>query len=66
MCIMCIESLNSLNKKTLPHSEAIKCYRKKPKISDTPKFAVITLKVELDCFSLEKCTQKMQRELQTV
>ena len=29
------------------------CYRKNPKISDTRKFAVITLKVELDGFSLE-------------
>ena len=27
-------------------------YRKNPKISDTRKFAVITLKVELDCLSL--------------
>ena len=33
----------------------------------TPKkFVVITLKVEQDGFSLEKCIQKMQRELQTV
>ena len=30
------------------------CYRKNHKISDTPKFAVITLKVEQDGFSLEK------------
>ena len=28
-------------------------YRKNPKISDTRKFAVVTLKVELDGFSLE-------------
>ena len=37
------------------HRNAIKvqCYRKNPKISDTQKFAVITLKVELDGFSLE-------------
>ena len=28
-------------------------YRKNPKISDTPKFAVITLKIEQDGFSLE-------------
>ena len=28
-------------------------YRKNPKISDTPKFAVITLKNEQDGFSLE-------------
>ena len=28
-------------------------YRKNPKISDTQKFAVITLKVEQDDFSLE-------------
>ena len=28
-------------------------YRKNPKISDTRKFAVITLKVEQDDFSLE-------------
>ena len=28
-------------------------YRKNPKISDTQKFAVITLKVEQDGFSLE-------------
>ena len=41
-------------------------YRKNPKISDTQKFAVIPLKVEQDGFSLEKCTQKMQPELQTV
>ena len=41
-------------------------YRKIPTISDTRKFAVITLKVEQDGFSLEKCIQKMQRELQTV
>ena len=27
-------------------------YRKNPKISDTQKFAVITLKVELDGFSI--------------
>ena len=39
---------------------------KNPKISDTRKFAVITLKVEQDGFSLEQCTQKMQPELQTV
>ena len=30
------------------------------------KFAVITLKVEQDDFSLEKCIKKMQPELQTV
>ena len=30
-----------------------KSYRKNPKISDTRKFAVITLKVEQDGFSLE-------------
>ena len=41
-------------------------YRKNPKISDTRKFAVITLKVEQDGFSLQKCIQKMQRKLQTV
>ena len=41
-------------------------YRKNPKISDTRKFAVITLKVEQDGFSLEWYIQKMQRELQTV
>ena len=40
-------------------------YRKNPKISDTRKFIVITLKVEQDEFSLEQCIQKMQRELQT-
>ena len=28
-------------------------YRKSPKISDTRKFAVITLKIEQDGFSLE-------------
>ena len=28
-------------------------YRKNPKISDTQKFAIITLKVEQDAFSLE-------------
>ena len=28
-------------------------YRKNPKTSDTQKFAVITLKVEQNCFSLE-------------
>ena len=41
-------------------------YRKNPKISDTQKFAVITLKVEQDGISLEYCIKKMQRELQTV
>ena len=41
-------------------------YRKIPKISDTRKFAVITLKVKQDGLSLEYCIQKMQRELQTV
>ena len=41
-------------------------YRKNPKISDTRKFIVITLKVEQDGVSLEYCTQKMQPELQTV
>ena len=41
-------------------------YSKSPKISDTRKFAVITLKVEQDGFSLEKCIQKMLRKLQTV
>ena len=41
-------------------------YRKIPKILDTRKFAVITLKVEQDVFSLEWCVQKMLRELQTV
>ena len=41
-------------------------YHKNPKISDTQTFAVITLKVEQDGFSLEKCIQNMQRELQTV
>ena len=35
---------------------------KKTKISDTPKFAVVTLKVEKGGFTLEKCVQKMQRE----
>ena len=39
-------------------------YRKNPWISDTRKYAVITLKVEKDGFSLS--IQKMQRELQTV
>ena len=33
--------------------EKIAWYRKDPKISDTRKFAVITLKVEQDGFSLE-------------
>ena len=41
-------------------------FGKNPKISDTRIFAVITLKVEQDGFSLEYCIQKMQRELQTV
>ena len=41
-------------------------YCKNPKFSDTRKFLIITLKVEQDGFSLEKCIQKMQRELQTV
>ena len=41
-------------------------YRKIPKISDTRKFAVITLKVEQDGFTLEYYIQKMQRKLQTV
>ena len=41
-------------------------YRKNPKISDTPKIAAITLKVDQDDFSLEYCIQKMQPELQTV
>ena len=41
-------------------------YRKNPKILDSRKFAVITLKGEQDGFSLEQCIQKMQRELQTV
>ena len=40
-------------------------YRKNPKILDTQTFAVITLKVQQDDFSLEQCIQKMQRELQT-
>ena len=31
----------------------IRAYHKNPKISDTQKFAVITLKVEQDGFSLE-------------
>ena len=41
-------------------------YCKTPKILDTRKFAVITLKVEQDGFSLELCIQMMQPELQTV
>ena len=41
-------------------------YRKNPKILDTQKFIVITLKVEQDGISIEKSIQKMQRELQTV
>ena len=41
-------------------------YSKTPKNSNTQKFAVITLKVEQGGFTLEKCVQKMQRELQTV
>ena len=41
-------------------------YCKRPKISDTRKFAVISLKVQQDGFSLEQCIQKIQRELQTV
>ena len=40
--------------------------RKNPKISDTRKFIVITLKVEQDGVSLEQCIQKMLMELQTV
>ena len=47
-----------------------KCYTwlycKNPKVSDTQKFAVITLKVEKDGFILEQCIQNLQRELQTV
>ena len=39
---------------------------KLPKTSDTQKFAVISLKVEQDVFSLEWCIQMMQKELQTV
>ena len=39
-------------------------YRKNPKISDTRKFAVITLKLEQNGFSLEYGIQKMQREWQ--
>ena len=41
-------------------------YCKIPKISDTQKFAAITIKVEQDGFTLEQCIQTMQRELQTV
>ena len=41
-------------------------YCKNPKISDTGKFAVITLKVEQDGVSFALCIQKMQREFQTV
>ena len=41
-------------------------YHKNPKISDTQKVAVITLRVEQDGVSLEQCIQNMQRELQTV
>ena len=41
-------------------------YRKTPRNSDTRKFAVITLEVEQDGFTLEQCIQKMQRELETV
>ena len=33
--------------------DALTRYRKNPKISDTRKFAVITLKVEQEGFSLE-------------
>ena len=46
--------------------DATNVYHKTPKISDTRKFAVITLKVEQDGFTLEYCIQKLQGELQTV
>ena len=48
------------------HKAKKKNYRKTPKNSDTRKFAVIILKVEQGGFTLAKCVQKMQRELQTV
>ena len=51
--IFCGHSLESFQQ-----SDSINEYRKNPKISDTRKFAVITLKVEQDGFSLEN----MQRE----
>ena len=35
------------------HTVPGQAYRKNPKISDTRKFAVITLKIEQDGFSLE-------------
>ena len=41
-------------------------YRKNPKNSDTEKFAVITLKYEQGCFTVEYCIQRMQTALQTV
>ena len=49
-----------------PVASRIYSYRKNPKISDTLKFAVITLNFEQDGFTKELCSQKMQRELQTV
>ena len=45
---------------------SLESYRKTPENLDTWKFAVITLKLEQGDFTLEKCIQKMQRELQTV
>ena len=44
----------------------VSIYHKTPKNLDTRKFAVITLKVEQDGFTLGLCIQKMQRKLQTV